>query len=491
MLTEYLTQRKFCMLNRSTLFIFILFFMVLKIETINAQYINYIDTTNDRYEITAKYLKTNSGYISCGSTFYNSDQPAYFRNFVVKTYDNNLNITNTSRYGDTVSLYDAFSICKVGNFYYSGGMKSFDTLTQAVIHKFDSLGNILSEYEILNTYTFTSIVSILSIDDYLFVAGNFKDTNGDPKAFVVKMDTVMNIIWQKNFNQGINDFVILLDTCSLNNLVLSTVSLTNADDSKAFIYKLDTAGNIIWTRNFGDNLIWNGLACKELPNGNYFCYGAKENSLKGINDSWFLKLDNFGLLLNDTVISISNETDYATFGSLVNDGILVTGLDTENGTELCYLSKFDFDGSFLWKRIYGPRNFGNYLNSHIDLQNGFHLLTGFVYFDSTINTNDEWFLIVDEFGCDVSNCNLSLNEIDKNDYFSIYPNPAIQNFNIEIPSNINSRIEIYNSIGELAYSTISSASNLEINTQNYENGIYLVTINSDNFIQTQKILISK
>jgi len=79
--------------------------------------------------------------------------------------------------------------------------------------------------------------------------------------------------------------------------------------------------------------------------------------------------------------------------------------------------------------------------------------------------------------------------------WTIYPNPAANSSTIAIESSVNNGVlEIYNSLGSKVYSqNISNESNSEIslNTQNLTNGIYIVSLKSDNQTWQKKLIINK
>ncbi|HPI20212.1 MAG TPA: M1 family aminopeptidase [Candidatus Kapabacteria bacterium] len=79
---------------------------------------------------------------------------------------------------------------------------------------------------------------------------------------------------------------------------------------------------------------------------------------------------------------------------------------------------------------------------------------------------------------------------------SIYPNPAQDAFNIKIFSNknVNSIISLYNNIGNKVYSTeieiySNSSSNLLINSENLEQGIYYIKIQQGENVYWEKVII--
>ena len=70
------------------------------------------------------------------------------------------------------------------------------------------------------------------------------------------------------------------------------------------------------------------------------------------------------------------------------------------------------------------------------------------------------------------------------------PNPASNYFNIEGENII--KVEIYNAVGQVVEIINVNGSNVQINTENYNNGIYFVRVlTSDANVTVKKVVVSK
>jgi hypothetical protein len=70
------------------------------------------------------------------------------------------------------------------------------------------------------------------------------------------------------------------------------------------------------------------------------------------------------------------------------------------------------------------------------------------------------------------------------------PNPANNYFNIEGDNIIN--VEIYNAVGQVIEVINANSDNVQINTENYNNGIYFVRVlTSDANVTVKKVVVSK
>ena len=82
----------------------------------------------------------------------------------------------------------------------------------------------------------------------------------------------------------------------------------------------------------------------------------------------------------------------------------------------------------------------------------------------------------------------NIENTEQNHTFKIYPVPAKDILTIEIPSNNNARIEIYDSKGQLINQSKIQGSRQNINIQILSKGIYLIKLIDDNSVSFQKLV---
>ena len=91
----------------------------------------------------------------------------------------------------------------------------------------------------------------------------------------------------------------------------------------------------------------------------------------------------------------------------------------------------------------------------------------------------------------------SVNDIERNMSFAIYPNPFKDKFTIEIETSENSKIEIilYNSFGQQVKSVLNNSSigkqSIDIDCNDLCSGVYFCRILTNNYSKTQKIILAK
>lgn len=66
----------------------------------------------------------------------------------------------------------------------------------------------------------------------------------------------------------------------------------------------------------------------------------------------------------------------------------------------------------------------------------------------------------------------------ENDLLSIYPNPCISDFTIELPNKIFD-VEVFSMDGKKIYSSKNNSNNLKIDSHDWQNGMYIILVNGE------------
>ncbi|MEI7594725.1 MAG: T9SS type A sorting domain-containing protein [Bacteroidota bacterium] len=90
----------------------------------------------------------------------------------------------------------------------------------------------------------------------------------------------------------------------------------------------------------------------------------------------------------------------------------------------------------------------------------------------------------------VDYCFVSNNEINVSN-FLLYPNPASDILNIEVPENSSFQMLDINGKLVVAETAIMANQKQSIDVNNLTNGIYFIKINNDSFVNSKKVVITK
>jgi hypothetical protein len=295
-----------------------------------------------------------------------------------------------------------------------------------------------------------------------------------------------------------------------------------------YIIKMDTLGNELWRASISnrDSINTEGMQMVQKPNGNLlvsWCddtYRPYKNPM-GSNEPqpnrkctiWFAEVDSNGKVLwrknirkylSTKMIDTSQDLNHRK-ATLVNDGIVWTG-NYSYYYYHNYFLKTDFDGNPIWYREYElyPSNTAEQEFKPYDVtatNDGGYVLTGeYISQPGNVFKNGcqlATIIKVDSFGCLLPGCQkedsatTAIKDIKKIGC-KVYPNPANETVNIELPKGKNGDyvLEVFDIQGKLI-EKISIHTSIELNTSKYANGFYLFKLYNEkrNEIETHKITV--
>ncbi len=190
------------------------------------------------------------------------------------------------------------------------------------IVKTDSLGNTIWQTKILDSLSNNNIFTSVVGNENYFFAGEIGDfVNSRANGFMLKLDTMGTILWQKVMGDTSLSFSIYnMIISSDGNLVMAGwIEDTTTLFWQGHLFKADTSGNIIWERTYPG--IYNSAitAVIELTNGNFALIGRTEFVL-GSGKVWFLLVDSAGNL-------ISTQSYFVGTPSTINDFQIANTID--------------------------------------------------------------------------------------------------------------------------------------------------------------------
>jgi hypothetical protein len=161
------------------------------------------------------------------------------------------------------------------------------------------------------------IVLLLSNSDALF--DKTENSRGGFDFWVLCLDPNDQIVWQKTIGGIYTDYpknLLITEDQSIyicgNTSSLQSFEQTNSlfGNEDAWLIKMNSTGNILWNKNYGGTDYDDFNELIELPSGNILTFGIsnsgisgnKTSSNYGESDIWSLKLDSNGSIINDVSI---------------------------------------------------------------------------------------------------------------------------------------------------------------------------------------------
>jgi hypothetical protein len=317
------------------------------------------------------------------------------------------------------------------------------------IFKINATGNIVWDKTFGGNYNDHG-TSILPLSDGSFIftassnstSGDVMSNQGFSDYWVVKINSIGNIIWSKSYGGSSYDYAHEIIQLNDGNFLVTGKSesmngdvVGNHGDYDAFVIKLNTSGNIIWKKCFGGTLDDRLLSVKQTNNGRIFLVGGSNSSDGNLTfnhggfDVWVLEINTNGDII-----------DQRTFGGEGDD--VGCSLAVSSNNELVFRAD---TGSFGGDVI------------------GYH------------GGKDIWVVKLGAAS--------SIDEFDKDD-FTISPNPTKDFIKIQSEKYPFNAIEIYDVFGRF----IEKFDSNTIDLTNYSSGIFIIKVKVNETYRQFKVI---
>ena len=191
-------------------------------------------------------------------------------------------------------------------------------------------------------------------DDGGFIVAGYS-TSADSTstdAYLLKTDRDGNLIWEKRFGGGNNDFAQSVQICDDGGFIVAGSS-GSLNVSDAYLFKTDRNGNLLWEKKFGKEKINFAQSVQICDDGGFILAGSS-GSLNDASDAYLFKTDNNGNLLwekkfGKRIVKIENR---ASSVQICDDGgFIIAGLSRSSSSpSAAYLFKTDSNGNLLWEK---------------------------------------------------------------------------------------------------------------------------------------------
>jgi hypothetical protein len=213
------------------------------------------------------------------------------------------------------------------------------------------------------------------------VIGNHDTSGLTSDVWVVKLDSLGNIQWQKCFGGSLDDYSSYIEqTNDSGYIVCATANSTDGDvignhgGSDVWILKLDSIGTIQWKKCYGGSWNEQGNYIQEINFDGYIIAAQSASNdgdvhvhygLNGYkDDAWVIKLNGIGNIDWSKNFGGSDH-DHALTAKLSYDGGYIVGCETfsndsdvsgNHGMSDSWLVKLGAFGDFQWQHCFGGTN---------------------------------------------------------------------------------------------------------------------------------------
>ena len=452
-------------------------------------------------------VTVDSGYVICSFTIHQTTNKS---GICLLFLDNIGDTIYTKFFGDTSCYYycgwsGSFRKRMQGGFYLGGSVTKTNGEKNALLLNFDKNGDTLW------TRTYGN-----GIDDYIFyhtrqtvdsgyICAGIRTIGSNVQGLLIKTDSLGNVEWERNYGGGGVEYgTMVLPTSNGGYLLGGDTETTpcSAGATDQWLVRTNSSGIQLWQKCYGTiDDEGNALPSYEFSNGDFVFVGQWAYN----SANWFqyiARVDNTGDTVWTKKFRPGGGADFLR-NSLVtaDEDILAVGQTNILGTR-GLLVRVSADGDSLWYRKYEYYStFSVHELWDIDTAHG----GGYVMCGTTNQSSvqDVWVIKVDSHGClfdpdcwlpgayEEDKYSVGMNELEKENYFSIYPNPNNGKFFIENKVGIKSDLEIriYNTLGEILFSSMLMNIKTEIDLSEFSNGIYLIEIRGEEVLWRSKIVI--
>ena len=246
--------------------------------------------------------------------------------------------------------------------------------------KIDSTGNYLwsKMYGGLEIETFNSIIE--TQDSGIVMVGTTNSTGtGGYEIYVVKTDSLGNLLWTKTF--GGFDWEFGNSVVETNELLLliggETFSFGQGNNDM-YIIRTDKNGDSLWTKTYGGK---EEEACRkaiELPNGDLAFCGYSSSYGKGKKDMYVITANSLGDTLWTKTFGGSKDDEANDIIHCIDDEFLIVGYSSSfgNGGKDYSVYKIRTDGNLNWNIDYSWVDGEDEFKSVKEFPNGGYAILG-------------------------------------------------------------------------------------------------------------------
>lgn len=235
------------------------------------------------------------------------------------------------------------------------------------------------------------------------ISGDKIDSSrGAGDYWVLKLDSIGNIQWQKTIGGSYPDYLYSLNQTADGGYILGGASSSDSSGDKTensrggndyWIIKLDSLSNIEWQKTIGGNDFENLFSISQTTDRGYFLAGYSKSNIsgeksensRGGNDYWVVKTDSIGNIQWQRTLGGNSLDDLVSAQQTSDEGYIlggysfsnISGEKTQNsrGLDDYWIIKLNPSGVIQWQLTLGGL-YDDYLNDIIQTADGGYFMGG-------------------------------------------------------------------------------------------------------------------
>lgn len=241
---------------------------------------------------------------------------------------------------------------------------------------------------------------------YILAAYSDSFGNNTTDLWILKLDPDGNVTWEKTYGTSTTSIVrSIQQTSDEGYIVAGRTQLSPENNPDAWVLKLDSVGDVSWQKVYGGDSFDGANSIQQTSDNGYIMVVYTSSFGVRASDMWILKLENDGDISWQKTYGGDGDDYPVSVQQTSDEGFIVGGWTTSLNSEGrdCWVLKLDTTGTLSWHKRYG----GDLLDeAHFAQQttDGGYIITGDTVSVGTSST-DYWVLKVDDNG-EIPNCPL-------------------------------------------------------------------------------------
>ncbi len=322
-------------------------------------------------------------------------------------------------------------------------------------------------------------------DGGFILVGYFSSISNGLDIYLVKTDSLGNVIWTRNYGGSSDDLgQSVAQTSDGGYIIAGATNSYGAGNYDAYFIKTNAVGDTLWTKILGGTNYDIATSIIESTSGVLVYTGYTKSFSMGDADIWIGKYASNGYSLTGGITIGWIGNDYAqSIKQAIDGGFIIAGFTDSfgSGAKDVLIIKTDSSCFYDWDRNFGGTSDDQAFSIGICDDNGFVIVGQTTSFGST--GNDIYLIKTDSLG------HVFPTEIvkNKNDiYCSIYPNPTFNKVFVE--ANNILKTEIFDLQGKYIQKVeISDSNKVIIDCSTLKQGLYFIEVITDKGVQIEKI----
>jgi len=218
---------------------------------------------------------------------------------------------------------------------------------------------------------------------------------GQRDAFLVKLDSLGNILWQKTYGTTLLEQAYSVKETYDGGLIIS--AFIYAATANLFLIKTNQNGDTLWTKNIGLSGNDFGTNIQLADDGGFLIVGYTDSNISnGDRDVWLLKLDSIGTVLWQRTYGGTDADEGFKLLKLSNDNLLISGYSQSfsGGDRDGWIVKTDSSGNFIWSKGFGSGSYDEFTAAAEDENRNLYLIGT----TETSGDRDLWIVKTDSGG---------------------------------------------------------------------------------------------